>query len=78
MALNGTVLGDMMMAAIDGVVAVTPQAGTAQRQAIFHALGDAIVTHIRTATVTVNVASVSGVTAGVGVSGPGVGTGTIT
>jgi hypothetical protein len=79
MALNGTVLGDLMRAAVDAAVASTPAAGTAQRQAVFRALGDAIVAHITSAaTVTVTVASVSGVTVGAGVSGPGAGTGTIT
>ena len=78
MALNGVVLGDAMLAAIDAAVAATPSAGTAQRQAIWRAVGTAIVAHITTqATVAVTGASVAGVTPGAGVSGPGAGTGTI-
>lgn len=48
MALNGKVLGDLMRTAVDAAVASTPAAGTAQRQAVFRALGDAIVAHIMT------------------------------
>ena len=45
---------------------------------LFSAIAEAVVEHITTfAQVTVAVASVSGVTTGVGVSGPGSGTGTI-
>jgi len=72
MALNGNTLGDAMLAAIDAVGDKT------NRQALFRALGAAIVTHIQTqGTVTVTVTSVSGVTVGAGVSGPGAGSGTI-
>lgn len=41
------------------------------------AIADAIDTFVKTGTVTVSVTSVSGVTTGPGVSGPGTGTGTI-
>lgn len=78
MALNGIVLGDAILAAIDSAVASHQAADATQRQAIWRAVGTAIVTHITTqATVTVAVASVGGVTPGVGASGPGAGTGTI-
>lgn len=40
-------------------------------------IADAIDTFVKTGTVTVSVTSVSGVTTGAGVSGPGTGTGTI-
>lgn len=73
MALNGNTLGDLIMTQVDLAVAATPQAGPAQRQAIFRAIGAAIVTHITTQG-TVVVASVSGVTTGPGTSGPGTGT----
>lgn len=73
MALNGNSLGDAMLAAIDAVGDKT------DRQALFRALGAAIVTHITTqGSVAVTVTSVSGVTVGAGVSGPGTGSGTIT
>lgn len=72
MAMNGNVLGDAIKAAIDAVGDKT------DRQAIFRALGDAIVTHITAnASVAVTVASVSGVTVGAGTSGPGSGSGTV-
>lgn len=72
MALNGTVLGDLIMANIDAAVAAHQESNPAQRQAIFRAMGEAIVVHILTAQVVV--VSVSGVTTGPGVSGPGTGT----
>lgn len=78
MAMNGTILGDAMMAAVDGAVIAHPTANADQRKAIWRALGDAIVTHVQGATVTVTVTSVSGVTTGPGVSGPGTGSGSIT
>ena len=78
MALNGIVLGDAIKAAIDAAVASTPSASEAQRAAVWRAIGTAIVSHIQTqGTVVVAVTSVSGVTTGVGVSGPGAGTGGI-
>lgn len=77
MAMNGVVLGDAILAAIDSAVAAHGEASAAQRTAIWRAIGNAIVTHVQGATVTVTVASVSGVTTGPGVSGPGSGTGSI-
>ena len=77
MALSGTVLGDLIMANIDAAVAAHHESNPTQRQAIFRAMGEAIVTHILTAQVIVTVTSVSGVTTGIGVSGPGAGTGTL-
>lgn len=67
MALNANTLGDAMKAAVDAVVDKT------DRTAVFRALASAIVTHLTTNAV-VNVTSVSGVTTGAGVSGPGTGT----
>jgi len=79
MAMNGVVLGDAILSAIDTAVLANPTPNTAQRQAIWRAIGNAIVAHITSqAAVTVTVTSVSGVTVGAGVSGPGTGTGTIT
>lgn len=78
MAMNGNLLGQQIMDAIDGELASQPTANAAQRTAIWQAVGRAIVLHIQTSgAVTVTVASVSGVTVGPGVSGPGAGTGTI-
>ncbi len=78
MALNGNQLGDAILSAITAAVQTTPAASAQQREAIWRAVGSAIVAHIQTnATVTVNVASVSGVTPGGGASGPGTGTGTV-
>lgn len=72
MALNGNALGDAIKAAVDAVGDKT------DRTALFRAIGNAIVTHITTqGTVAVTVTSVSGVTVGAGVSGPGTGSGTI-
>lgn len=73
MALNGIVLGDAIKAAIDTAVASSREANEAQRTAVWRAIGNAIVAHI-TGSGTVVVTSVSGVTTGVGVSGPGTGT----
>lgn len=78
MAMNGDILGQQIIAAIDGELASQPTANAVQREAIWKAVGRAIVLHIQTSgAVTVTVASVSGVTVGPGVSGPGAGTGTI-
>jgi hypothetical protein len=77
MAMNGTVLGTALRVAIDNAVAANPTANETQRAAIWNAIGDAIVTHVRLASVAVTVTSVSGVTTGPGVSGPGVGSGSI-
>lgn len=72
MAMNATVLGAALKSAIDGVSDKT------DRNALFEAMAQAIISHITSnATITVTVASVSGVTPGVGVSGTGAGTATI-
>ena len=79
MALSGDVLGDLIMANINTAVAANQTANAAQRQAIFRAIGAAIVTHLQTAAVvTVTLPSVAGVTPGPGISGPGVGVGSVT
>jgi len=76
MAINGTVLGDLIRSKVDIAVAAHQTADATQRAAIFRAIGDAIVEHFTTAAVvTVTVPSVSGVTTGAGISGPGVGVG---
>lgn len=73
MAMDGDTLGQAIKAAIDSVTDKT------DRNALFEAMGNAIVNHI-TANASVNtnvtVASVGGVTTGSGVSGPGTGSGT--
>jgi hypothetical protein len=78
MAMNGILLGEQILAAIDSAVAGSQAASPEQRTAIWHAIGNAIVAHITlTAQVTVTVASVSLVSPGIGVSGPGAGIGVI-
>jgi len=77
MPLNGAILGALIRGNIDSAVAANTTAGAAQREAIFEAMGNAIVAHIITATVTVTVASVGAVTPGVGISGPGTGSAVI-
>lgn len=71
--MNGTQLGDEMLAAIDAAVAVTQTASQAQRVQIWRAIGTAIVAHI-TANAVVTVPFVTGVVAGGANSGPGSGT----
>lgn len=73
MAMNGTLLGDELLAAIDAAVASEPSASQAQRRLIWRAIGNAIVAHI-TANAVVAVPFVSGVTVGGSNSGPGSGT----
>jgi hypothetical protein len=69
----GSDLGAAIKAAIDSL-----GSDASDRDTLFSAMGSAIVTYIQAhALVTVAVASVSGVTAGGGTSGPGTGTGTI-
>lgn len=67
MAMNGDTLGASLKSAIDALPDKT------DRNAIWKAIGDTIVAHIQ-AHATVTVTSVSGVTAGSGVSGAGTGT----
>lgn len=75
--MNGDVLGTALLTAIDMAVAAHPHAGPDQRAEIWKKIGNAIVDHIRLASVNVTVTSVGGVTVGAGVSGPGTGSGTI-
>lgn len=77
MALNKTVLGALMKAKIDLVPFNSDP--NVYRTKLMEAMADAIITHFTTAAVissTVTVASVSAVTPGAGVSGPGAGTAT--
>ncbi len=69
MPMNGDTLGLAIKAAVQAAAAADP----ADRDAMFKAMGNAIVAHIQ-ANATVTVTSVSGVTVGAGVSGPGTGT----
>lgn len=69
MAMNGDVLGLAIKAAVQAAAAADPS----DRDAMFKAMGNAIVEHIRTYA-QVTVTSVTGVTTGAGVSGPGAGT----
>jgi len=73
MSMDGNVMGEEIIAAIDAVVAGNPTATTAQRRAIWRAIGRAIVHHIQN-NAEVDVDSVTGVTVGGGNSGPGTGT----
>lgn len=74
MALSKTVLGPLLKSKIDAL----SDNDKRDRDMVFEAMADAIITHIVSAgLVTVVVASVTGVTPGGGASGPGTGTGTI-
>jgi len=78
MALNGDALGSAILAAMDSYVATLTDPTDYNREEGFKTLGNAIVDYIKAnAIVSVNVSSVSLVQPGVGVSGPGTGTGTI-
>lgn len=68
MPMNGDTLG----AAIAGAINALPQADKEDIVKVWKAVANQIVAHVQTATVTVT--SVSGVTPGGGVSGPGTGT----
>lgn len=69
MALNGTAMKNAVMASIQSATGnELPEIA----ETVWQAVCDAIVTYITTNAV-VNVASVSGVTVGAGVSGPGLG-----
>ena len=75
MALSGSVLGALIqtnMEAVSPPVSTDPPVLRAYRLALYTAIADAIVSHI-TSAAQVAVASVGGVTVGVGVSGPGTG-----
>ncbi len=69
MALNGDVLGLLMLANVNAL----SEAQKRDRTAVYRALGSAIVDHI-TANAVVTVASVTLVQPGLGSSGPGAGT----
>ena len=79
MAMNGSDMGDEMRAAVDAFIAGIPGGATVDREQLFQAMAGAIVAHIvanGVVTLTspsVTVTSVSGVTTGLGVSGPGTG-----
>jgi hypothetical protein len=53
MAMNGNALGDAIRVAVDAAVAANPAANPTQRQAIWRAIGTAIVAHIQTNAVVV-------------------------
>ena len=75
MAMNGTTLGNEIAAAL----ATLSDSDKGDLSKCWGKIATAIVTHIQTnAVISTNVAvtSVSGVTVGAGVSGPGAGTGT--
>lgn len=69
MALNGDTLGLALSAAVQAL----SQAQKENLDTVWKTIGNAIVDHIKTNAV-VTVSSVSGVTVGGGVSGPGAGT----
>lgn len=74
MPMNGIILGDAIRASVDAAVAgLDPSDSAALREAVFRAIGAAVVAHV-VANAQVIVVSVSGVTPGGGVSGPGTGT----
>lgn len=76
MALDPVVLGQLIVSKIESETGASmPDVGSR----VWAAVAAAIIQHITTAgQVVVTVTSVTGVTAGAGVSGPGTGTGTIT
>jgi hypothetical protein len=75
MPMAGAVLGAQIVAKIDALLLTDPNPS---RPDFWREIAEAIVEHIQSnALVTVAVVSVSGVTSGGGVSGPGAGTGTI-
>jgi hypothetical protein len=72
-ALNGNDLGDLMKTTMDAATAVT----AGDRQAIFRALGNAIVNYIKANMVVTVTTSTPGASAGA-LTLPGSGTGTVT
>lgn len=75
MALDANVLTAQI---VTGIQAATGNQLPQISVTVWKAVAEAIVDHIKSAgVVTVTVASVTGVTAGAGTSGPGAGTGTI-
>ena len=78
MTLDGDRLGDSIESAVDAISLDNPMTA-GQKTQLYRAIGNSIVSELTSnAVVPVNVASVSLVTPGVGASGPGTGTGTIT
>ena len=78
MAMTSSGMSAVMFAALNAEFGVATGDLIAYRQRTCDALSSAIVTYIKanaTVATSVTVASVSGVTTGVGVSGPGAGTG---
>lgn len=74
MAMTGSAMSSAVRAAIAGLTAEQKTDHTI----MWDTICEAIVTYIQTnAVVAVTVESVSGVTTGIGVSGPGVGTGAV-
>lgn len=74
MALSAAALSSAMKTQLDAAFGAPAHAGgAADRQALCDAIAEAVVEHL-IANAIVNVTSVSGVTPGGGVSGPGTGT----
>jgi len=80
MAMLAAVLGPALKAAVHDVnPADYPGDPAGYSDAVYQAMAGAIIFHVQTyGVVAVTVASVTGVTTGINVSGPGTGTGTIT
>jgi hypothetical protein len=79
MAMIGSALGDAMKSKVDAYIATLTDPNDLNRDTLFQEMGEAIVDYITTNAVistSVTVTSVTGVTTGLGVSGPGTGTGT--
>jgi len=75
MAMNGDVLGSAISAYVSGL----DDAVQADNETVWKGIMGLVVSHIQTnAQVVVAVSSVSAVTPGAGVSGPGTGSGSIT
>lgn len=79
MPMNKVTLGALMKSKVDAIP--DPAVGESiSRTAIFEAIAEAVIEHISSSAqisgVIVTVASVTAVTPGMGVSGPGTGTGT--
>jgi hypothetical protein len=79
MAMIGSALGDAMKAKVDAYIATLTDTSDLNRDTLFQEMGKAIVEYITANAVistNVTVTSVTGVTTGPGVSGPGTGAGT--
>ncbi len=72
MPLTGT--GPVLGVAIKGAIDSLTDEQKANRDELFRAMGEAIISHLlANGTAAVSVVSVTGVTVGAGVSGPGIG-----